>query len=1479
VPRTPATYPVWSAEPVAVFDCEVVRYKYAVWSAGTFSRWEAFADGQAERAVRVDRASLPSQNDGSPGTTLTVADKVDFEGLVDWDATQLPTKSDGDAAAITAASERHGEDVVSDEASAAASPLKEGRASALRFAVVDDDDDDDEASEEATETIKVHNLNFHTAAERREALLDAPDALDRPRSPSSDGLWDARSPPMQKSPKSGEALAAARAALASFIDDEAQPAGGGAPLDVTDGVVVASLFLPVIVKRDAATAAWDIAWDFESLLSLQAPLRVTRVGVARVPSNTTVEAKAELAKALRRAPWNCIAIFLDDETYDLFYHEFCKGVLWPVFHNSLEVYGERATPGIDDEADALRAEAADAAAAANQGRAPGCAPDDLAKRAAIMEAGAETAAVALLAPADGAKERSESQGSFEEMGDVAAEDDSADSEGRDGRGSPWRSGASSATTRSGTFSKSSSAESASHRHSTAAAAAIKRQRATRVERAWRAYKYVNQIFRDYVVEAYNEGDLIWVHGFQLALLPAFVSRRLTVAKLGLFMHTPFPSSEIFRTLSTRCELLRGILSADQIGFHLFEYARHFLTTCRRLLGVRSSFDARGAVLSVDGRDVVITCVHAGIEPALLSRVANGAAAAGAAERKLATLVGAQAGAGALRVIAGIDRLERLRGLPLKLLAYERFLETRAAAPHGDRVVLVQYAVASRERTADCDTTRGDVDRLVARIRAAHGDDVIVWNEVAAVSVDERLALLRLADVFWVSSVRDGLNRWPLEYVAMQSDVLLGPEAHEDAPLDAAAGARGDAQYAVVRARYFADVSARMLHACGGPTYPCEDPCAFFAQRPQAQPDKAARTALDAELFPPPPRGNGAAEAARGSATAHDDEDSAPASFAGHELQSDADGNNWFTVATQKALSKRERRHLADYLATVPGAVARHEARRARCGAKRVGALLLSENASAARVMLGAVSVNPWRIDESADALAEILGMSDRERAARHARDAAFLARSTTAKWAYRILSDLKALPKDANRNNATHAGLGLNFRVLGMRSGFDALQVDRVARSYRSACATAATTGATGARVLIFDYGGTLVPDAAASSLDPVAAYAIAQGERSQAPKPSGDVRRVLAALAADARNVVFVVSGRERADLIDGLGDLESIPDLGLAAEHGYFLRWPRALGKHNKMRRRAESAGKAAAASAEQASSSPAHAADDAEWEKMSNADFKWRAIALATMEMFAERTQGTYVERHESSLVWQYRDADPDYGEMQAKELEVQLAEALAPFPAARVLRGENPSQGGYVEVRPAGVDKGATVARVLKMLQKAGRAVEFALVVGDDASDEPMFRALAEWQRGEGSAVPPQFRHNSYSVCIGKKPSEAECYVDTHDNLLELLQALARVSNRGTRSHSSVDLHSSSAARLSAFADDEMEAPAEPDDASETPSSTASIGRSFSMPVFVAEANTTPKVPSWVSFQQAIAEDDEPEDEGDDDVQESNAAMFF
>ena len=147
----------------------------------------------------------------------------------------------------------------------------------------------------------------------------------------------------------------------------------------------------------------------------------------------------------------------------------------------------------------------------------------------------------------------------------------------------------------------------------------------REKELWAAYNTVNRKFAEVVVQYFNEGDLVWIHGFHLLILPSYLTRRIPMAKVGIFLHTPFPSSEIFRTLWCREDLLRGMLNADQVGFHLFEYARHFLTCCRRLLGLNYGMipDASGGhTLAIDtnGRHVAVTSIHAGVEPPVLNQI-------------------------------------------------------------------------------------------------------------------------------------------------------------------------------------------------------------------------------------------------------------------------------------------------------------------------------------------------------------------------------------------------------------------------------------------------------------------------------------------------------------------------------------------------------------------------------------------------------------------------------------------------------------------------------------------------------------------------------------------------------------------------------------------------------------------------------------------------------------------------------------------
>ena len=113
------------------------------------------------------------------------------------------------------------------------------------------------------------------------------------------------------------------------------------------------------------------------------------------------------------------------------------------------------------------------------------------------------------------------------------------------------------------------------------------------QKVWRAYCTANRKFADKVIETYDSHDLIWVHDYHLLLLPSYILRKLRTARVGLSVHTAFPSSEIFRTIPVRDEALRGMLNADLIGFHVFEYARHFLTCCKRILGLEFDYHGNG----------------------------------------------------------------------------------------------------------------------------------------------------------------------------------------------------------------------------------------------------------------------------------------------------------------------------------------------------------------------------------------------------------------------------------------------------------------------------------------------------------------------------------------------------------------------------------------------------------------------------------------------------------------------------------------------------------------------------------------------------------------------------------------------------------------------------------------------------------------------------------------------------------------------
>lgn len=288
---------------------------------------------------------------------------------------------------------------------------------------------------------------------------------------------------------------------------------------------------------------------------------------------------------------------------------------------------------------------------------------------------------------------------------------------------------------------------------------------------------------------------------------------------------------------------------------------------------------------------------------------------------------------------------------------------------------------------------------------------------------------------------------------------------------------------------------------------------------------------------------------------------------------------------------------------------------------------------------------------------------------------------------------------------------------------------------------------------------------------------------------PTPQMISALKALCEDKRNTVVVVSGKEKHSLSKTIGH---VPHLGLAAEHGMFFSWP-TKSKYTSKRR----------------------------WESLvPDGDRSWRSLAISIMEVYTSRTHGSYIEETEMKVLWQYRDADPEFGHIQAKEIEDHLVNVLRNYPVDILHLGME--EGGYVEVRPTGVNKGVLAMHTIQNfpLIAAASKVDFALVLGDDHCDEPMLSVVRQIGRRVATAkrakkgqdplpdLPATLTLVDVSSCddfispdldvftctVGKKPSAAASYMHEVSEVQELLDSLVKVSTREQKFYSSADLTS-------------------------------------------------------------------------------------
>ena len=719
---------------------------------------------------------------------------------------------------------------------------------------------------------------------------------------------------------------------------------------------------------------------------------------------------------------------------------------------------------------------------------------------------------------------------------------------------------------------------------------------------WQGYLAANKRFADKVVEVLNaDGDFVWVHDYHLMLLPTFLRKRYNTVRCGYFLHCPFPSSEIFRTFPNRDLVLRGLLNADVVGFHTFDYARHFLSCTTRLLGLNHKTERGALAIDYYGRSVSVKICPTGVNTDRLQEGVMWPNTVNFRSSFRKSFTGR-------KVFLGVDDFDIFKGIELKLHAFELLLSQHPEM--AEKMVLVQVCNPARSGGREMQELQAEVAAIVERLNATYGvtesagKDGGVGGKVVELiergtSLEERLALLSIADCAVVTATRDGMNLLPYEYITCRqgpSDVNHGTE--------------------------------------------------------------------DGFALP------------------------------------------------------------------------------------RCSSLIMSEFVGCSSSLSGAFRVNPWNVDDVADAMYRAAMLSGIEAEARHEKHWKYISEHTVSYWAASNIAELQRATEKSGNVRCYGLGFGLNFRVVTLDPNFRRLDNAVCAMDYAKAKS----------RVILLDYDGTLVPSTTYDQ------------------PPSPELLQYIRALTDDVNNaMVCIVSGRERATLDDWFAS--AVPSVSLLAEHGYWYKGP--------------------------------DWGENTGWQCLVPVGTeehiaRWRAIVLPILEQYTDSTDGSFIKDKETSVVWHYRDADPDFGAWQAKELMDHLESVLVNDPVD-VFAGSF-----HVEIKPQGVSKGTALemflgADAMKHLRRrtggggggggGDRKVDFILAIGDDRSDEEMFIAIEELVSDPNSAVMPamtcpmpgsekKLGHDHLSVycsTVGQKPSKADYYLDDPEDVVALLGNLTNSAN--------------------------------------------------------------------------------------------------
>lgn len=275
---------------------------------------------------------------------------------------------------------------------------------------------------------------------------------------------------------------------------------------------------------------------------------------------------------------------------------------------------------------------------------------------------------------------------------------------------------------------------------------------------WSAYVAVNQKFFEALEPLIEDQDVVWIHDYQLMLLPQLVKDKYPNTQVGFFLHIPFPSTEVFRMLIWREEILCGLLGADLIGFHTYDYVRHFLSAARRILGLEHSLNR----IIYEDRYVQVDAFPMGIDYERFAGIYDDNAFLEETEMLFDCAKDS-------KIILSIDRLDYTKGIPERIRAFGRLLSKYPE--YLGKVRLYLIVAPSRVEVESYEELRKEITQKVSDINGKYGtvNWMPIWFFFQTFSQESLIAFYRYADVLLVTPLRDGMNLVVKEYIAARTD--------------------------------------------------------------------------------------------------------------------------------------------------------------------------------------------------------------------------------------------------------------------------------------------------------------------------------------------------------------------------------------------------------------------------------------------------------------------------------------------------------------------------------------------------------------------------------------------------------------------------------------------------------------------------------------------------------------------------------------